>query len=292
MTDITSSPYRRSASIGPGVSYTQRLRQATTPSSRDMEESEQIHRENLHAGQAERSTSPTYLSTRHVDRSQLAPAVPSFSTPVPPYSLPPPAEEHPSHSSPSTHSLASSTMRRRPSFSDAILEDESEFTSSNEGQTSAAFTATNGPYTPLRSLSSQPTNSVSSLDQQRGRLNFRTSAAKRFSFSAVPGMLLGAVGSASPHRGLFSSNDSEGEIQRERSIGRSVSLIRGRRGRTTERREGTRDSTLEDGECSIGRDSREKERPNVLAKLLGEREEWSQEFRPGRLTCRATKRYF
>jgi hypothetical protein len=44
-------------------------------------------------------------------------------------------------------------------------------------------------------------------------------------------------------------------------------------------------STLEDGDSSIGRgreDKEEKERTGVLAKLLGEREEWSQEFMPGR----------
>jgi len=312
MNGNTSDPYRRSASIGPGVSYTQNVDQNTVVSRVEMRDqnSDGFSWEDMdgtrHASATtERSTASPFLLPSYdadnlgrirrlsMDGHPLRPSAPTLlslpTPPVPPYSLPAPDDEHLSYHG----NLTSSSELRMPSFTETILEDESEIPSSNDGQ----MNVTPSTETSRSSISrreyvslqdSRPTNSASSLEP-RGRLHSRT-AAKRFSLSVVPSILLNAVGSVSPRRSFFpSANDDEVESSRDRSIGGSPvgPIRRGRleRGRTTERRESVRISTLEDGDSSIGRGregKEEKERTGVLAKLLGEREEWSQEFKPGR----------
>ena len=310
----TSAPHRRSVSIGPGVSYPQRLDQNTISGVGIgvLNESNEVSWEDLdrtrHEGATTRRSTPSPARlpivpsydvgnvgrTRRLsmDGNQLPPSAPPLlslslpSPPVPPYSLPAPDDDYLSD-------LASSSVLRRPSFTETILEDESEIPSSSDGQMNVTpSTETSRSSTSRREYvslqDSRPTNSAPSLDQQRGRLHSRT-AAKRFSLSAVPGILLSAVGSVSPRRGLFvPGNDNEAESSREGSLGGSpANVIRGRleRGRTTERRESIRDSTLEDRDCSLGgarAGKEDKERTSVLAKILGEKDEWSQEFKPGR----------
>jgi len=294
---MMNGTYRRSVSIGPGVSYTQRMDRNTVVSGVDRNESNGLTWEDMgrtrHASAAtERSTpSPFRLPSDTDDQGRIRrlsmDGRPSAPPPAPPYSLSSPDEEHLSYHG----NLASSSELRMPSFTETILEDESEIpSSSNDGQMNATPSTSRSSisrreYVPFQD--SRPTNSSSSLEQ-RGRLHTRA-AAKRFSLSIVPNILLNAVGSVSPRRSFFSSaNDDEVEGSRDRSSGRSpVGLLRGRleRGRTTERRESVRVLTLENGDSSIGRGregKEEKEKTSVLAKLLGEREEWSQEFMPGR----------
>lgn len=312
LTAITSDPHRRSASIGPGVSYSHRSYQNTEISRADLEdhlESDEISCEGLLRSQHTHTTSANYQSGQSTPSPARLPSASShdlndlgrnrrlsvekkpLSTsrppplPSPPYSLPSPTEDHSSFLSPTT---PSSSMIRRPSFTETILESDSELPRSNETKTDT--TSTHGSSDPHReSVSlhdSQSINSASSSDQQRGRLHSRTPAAHRFSLSAVPNILLGAVGSASPRRSLVSpGNENEVSIQREKSIGRSpASIIRGRLEgrRRTETRGSTPDSIPEGGGSSISRERSSKERTSVLSKLLGDKEEWSQEFKPGR----------
>ena len=208
---------------------------------------------------------------------------------LPPYSQPLTIEEQPS--SPNPPSRASSSILRELNSTETILEDESELPSfSVERDLTPPSTDTNDFHSPHRESSlhvPKPSNSFSSLDQQRGRDHLRSPASKRFSLSAVPSILLDAMRSSSPRRGLFSNSTDEVESRRESSSRQSpASIIRERleRGRTSERLDRTRDSTLEDAErsvCSERKGKDEKEKPSVLAKLLGEKEEWSEEFMPG-----------
>src|SRR5258705_13962381 len=93
--------------------------------------------------------------------------VPPAPPPAPPYSLPSPDEEHLSYHG----NLASSSELRMPSFTETILEDESEIPSSNDGR----MNVTPSTETSRSSISrreyaafqdSRPTNSVSSLEQR------------------------------------------------------------------------------------------------------------------------------
>jgi hypothetical protein len=309
----TSAPHRRSVSIGPGVSYTQGPDQNTVVSRErigDQNQGDGVSWEDFdrvrHARIITRRSTPSparlsvvpshdagdWGGTRRLstDGNQLPPLEPPLlslslpSPPVPPYSLPAPDDDYLSD--------LSSSVLRRPSFTETILEDDSEILSNNDGQMNVTpSTETSRSSTSRREYvslqDSRPTNSAPSLDQQRGRLHSRA-PSKRFSLSAVPGMLLNAVGSVSPRRGLFpTGNDNEAESPREGSIGGSpANRIQGglERGRTSERRESIYHSTLEDGDGCIGKGTGkdDKERTSVLAKILGEKDEWSQEFKPGR----------
>ena len=272
---------RRSSSIGPGISYTHGFLPLTISSRSDIEEhseSQQASWEDLHEStrdhqRRQSSPSPPSPDPRNLHRGRRLSVDwnQSFSS-LPPYSQPLTAEERSSSINPP--SRASSSILRELNSTETILEDESEHPGS-------------GPH---RDHSHNPDRRpVPSSDHQRGREHLRSPASKRFSLSAVPSILLGAMGSSSPRRSLLSPTNDEVESRRESPSGRRpASIIRGRleRGRPSERHDHTRDSTLEDAErsvCSEKRGKDEKEKTSVLAKLLGEKEERSEEFMPGDL---------
>jgi hypothetical protein len=288
--DLVAGPtqYRRSASIGPGVSYAQH-----DPEEEDNEEESSSatlagSRLSRSASSRVSSRTPTSINRRgnrpmSVDGSQLRSrsTLPTLSIPppIPPYSPYLPSNEQPSFLSPT---LSPSIMPRRTSFTETILEDEPAHDSTTATSIESPIT-TASTITVSNQLSARPEQPQS--DDQRVRVpSCGLNSSKRFSLAAVSSRFLDAVHSASPALFLHSHGNERELSPREPSVS-SIPVspsIRGRRER--EWGESVRESTVRVGEDEEGRNEQDrqiKRRKSILAKILGQKVEESEEFPPG-----------
>ncbi len=290
---LVASPtqHRRSASIGPGVSYAQH-----DPEEEDNEEARwesssgtlAVSRLSRSASSRVSSRTPTNINRRgnrpmSVDGSQLRSrsTLPTLSIPppIPPYSPYPPSNEQLSFLSPN---LSPSIMRRRTSFTETILEDEPAATATTSGPIESPITTPT--ITGFNQLSVRPEQPQS--DDQRERvLSCGLNSPKRFSLAAVSSRFLDAVHSASPGLFLHSHGNERDLSPREPSVSSiPVSPSIGGRRREREWGESVRESTVRVGEDEEGRNEQDrqiKRKRSILAKILGQKAEESEEFPPG-----------